>query len=75
MLVTDCFEGGDARVMLAAIKRLYESGVRVLGLAALDAVAQPAYDRDLAERCVAEGAEVAALTPLRLSAWLGRVLV
>ena len=74
VLVTDFCEGGDPARMLAAVRRLCESGVKVLGLAALDAVAQPAYDRDMAERCVAVGAEVAALTPQRLAEWLGRVL-
>jgi hypothetical protein len=74
VLVTDFFEGSDPRVMLGTIKRLCESGVRVIGLAALDAVAQPAYDRDMAERCVAAGASVAALTPQRLAQWLGTIL-
>src|SRR5438105_7092871 len=62
VLVTDFFEGGSAPQLLASIKRLREAGVRVLGLAALDATAQPAYDRQLAERCVAAGARVAAAT-------------
>jgi Mg-chelatase subunit ChlD len=74
VLVTDFFEGADPARTLAAIRRLCESGVKVLGLAALDAVAQPAYDRQMAERCVAVGAEVAALTPQRLAEWLGRIL-
>ena len=74
VLVTDFCEGGIPHRMLAAIRRLCESGVKVLGLAALDAVAQPAYDRQTAEECVACGAEVAALTPQRLAEWLGRVL-
>ncbi len=74
VLVTDFFEGGDPQGMVAAIKRLCESGVRVIGLAALDAMAQPVYDRQMAERCVAAGAEVAALTPQRLAEWLGRIL-
>lgn len=72
--MTDFFEGGDPNRMLASIRRLCESGAKVLGLAALDAVAQPAYDRNMAERCVAVGAEVAALTPQRLAEWLGRIL-
>jgi hypothetical protein len=46
----------------------------VLGLAALDAEANPTYDRQMAERCVAAGAEVAALTPRRLAEWMARVL-
>jgi Mg-chelatase subunit ChlD len=74
ILVTDFFEGGNPNGMVATIKRLCESRVRVIGLAALDAVAQPAYDRQMAERCVAAGAEVAALTPQRLAEWLGRIL-
>jgi Mg-chelatase subunit ChlD len=74
VLVTDFFEGGPATTLLAAIKRLREAGARVLGLAALDANAQPSYDRQMAERCVAAGAEVAALTPQRLAEWLAKVL-
>jgi Mg-chelatase subunit ChlD len=74
VLVTDFFEGGPATALLASVKRLREAGVRVLGLAALDEKAQPAYDRQMAERCVAAGAEVAALTPRRLAEWLARVL-
>ena len=74
VLVTDFCEGGTPDGMLASIKRLREGGVRVLGLAALDDKALPFYDRQMAERCVSVGAEVAALTPQRLAEWMGRVL-
>jgi len=74
VLVTDFFEGGPPNVMLTAIHHLRESGVRVLGLAALDERAEPVYDRETAQRCVAAGAEVAALTPQRLAEWIGRIL-
>ncbi|HEX9369548.1 MAG TPA: VWA domain-containing protein [Roseiflexaceae bacterium] len=74
VLVTDFYEGGPATALLASIKRLREAGARVLGLAALDERAEPAYDRQMAERCVAAGAEVAALTPSRLAEWLAKVL-
>jgi len=74
VVVTDFYEGGDPRGMLLSIKRMCEAGVKVMGLAALDAEAQPSYDRETAERCVAVGAEVAALTPQRLAQWLGTVL-
>ncbi len=72
--VTDFYEGAAASNMLATIKRLRETGARVLGLAALDEKAQPVYDRELAARCVDMGAEIAALTPLRLAEWLAKVL-
>ena len=72
--VTDFEEGGSPGGMIATIKRLRESGVKVLGLAALDEKAQPVYNRDIAQRCVDVGAEVAALTPQRLAEWIGKVL-
>jgi len=74
VLGTDFYEGGSPERMIAAVQRLRGAGVRVLGLAALDEKAAPAYDRQMAERCVAAGAEVAALTPQRLAEWMGRVL-
>jgi hypothetical protein len=60
--------------MLQSIRRFRESGVRVLGLAALDEKSEPVYDREMAARCVDAGAEVAALTPQRLAEWVGRIL-
>lgn len=74
VLVTDFFEGGTPGQMLTVIHQLRESGVRVLGLAALDEKAEPVYDREMAQRCAAAGAEVAALTPQRLAEWIGRIL-
>lgn len=74
LVVTDFFEGGPRENMLGSIKRLREAGVRVLGLAALDSQAKPVYDKEMAQRCVDAGAEVAALTPQRLAAWMEQVL-
>jgi Mg-chelatase subunit ChlD len=74
VLVTDFFEGGSPAALPAVVKRLREAGVRVLGLAALDAQANPTYDHQMAERCLAAGAEVAALTPRRLAEWIARVI-
>jgi hypothetical protein len=72
--VTDFFEGGRPNDMLTAIRHLRESGVRVLGLAALDEKAEPVYNKEMAQQCVDAGAEVAALTPQRLAEWIGRIL-
>ena len=74
VLVTDFYEGGPPGAMLRAIRQLRESGVRVLGLAALDEKAEPVYDKEMAARCADAGAEVAALTPQRLAEWVGTVL-
>lgn len=74
VLVTDFYEGGPPGPLIATVKRLRESGARVFGLAALDAEANPVYDRATAEACAAVGAEVAALTPRRLAEWMARAI-
>jgi Mg-chelatase subunit ChlD len=71
VLVTDFFEGADTRVLLGATKRLVESGVHLLGLAALDADANPTYDRELAGRMASLGAHIGAMTPGELAEWVG----
>jgi hypothetical protein len=63
ILISDFFEGGDER-------RLLESGVTLLGLAALDENSNPTYDHALASRLVHLGAHVAAMTPGELAAWV-----
>jgi Mg-chelatase subunit ChlD len=73
VLVSDFIEGGSASAMLATVKRLNESGVVLLGLAALDASAVPVHDPQMAQRLVEEGMEVAALTPKQLAGWLARI--
>jgi Mg-chelatase subunit ChlD len=74
VLVTDFCEGADPRVLIAACKRLREAGVKLLGLAALDAQANPWYDQQMAGRLAAEGMEIAALTPPQLAHWLAAVI-
>jgi len=70
VLVSDFYEGGSERELVRRIKALVESGVKVLGLAALDSKAEPGYNRETAARLVNEGAEVGAMTPGELAAWL-----
>jgi Mg-chelatase subunit ChlD len=74
VLVTDFYEGGSPNNLLGVIKKMREGGSAVWGLAALDEKAKPVYDKEMASRCVAAGAEVAALTPQRLAEWIGRIL-
>lgn len=74
ILVTDFCEGGPLGPMLTIIRRLRGEGVRVLGLAALDAEARPSFDRRAAEACADAGAEIAALTPGRLAEWLAKAI-
>lgn len=74
VLVTDFEEGGSRAALVRSVKRLAEARVRMLGLAALDADARPAYDKEMAARLAACGMEIAALSPDRLAAWLTEVV-
>jgi Mg-chelatase subunit ChlD len=74
VLVTDFCEGADPRELVAAVRRLRGAGMRLLGLAALDAHAAPFYDVQTAGRLAAEGMEIAALTPEKLAHWLAAAM-
>ncbi|MDF2695302.1 MAG: Mg-chelatase subunit ChlD [Labilithrix sp.] len=63
VLVTDFFEGASSDVLVRRVKALCDQGTIVLGLAALDEQANPAYDKDTAQRLVQVGAHVGAMTP------------
>lgn len=69
-LVTDFYEGGDRHALVRQVRALCQSGVTFLGLAALDAAAQPEYDRELARQCAEAGAHVGAMTPGQLAAFV-----
>ena len=68
--ITDFCEGAPLGGLFAAARRLVESGVTCLGLAALDEQANPTYDRATAGQLVAMGWHVAAMTPGELAAWV-----
>jgi len=70
VLITDFFEGASPEVLVQRVKALCDQGTIVLGLAALDEQANPAYDRDLARRLVQVGAHVGAMTPGELVNWI-----
>ena len=74
VLVSDFYEGGSEFELVRRVKTLTQAGTKVLGLAALDSKADPAYDRAMAERLVAAGAQVGAMTPGELAAWLAEKL-
>lgn len=70
VLVTDFFEGGSPQRLVQLTRDLVAQGTRVLGLAALDEQAEPAYDRELAKQLVQVGADVGAMTPGQLARWI-----
>ncbi|MEO1302882.1 MAG: VWA domain-containing protein [Myxococcota bacterium] len=70
VLITDFYEGASEAQLLNATQALVASGTTLLGLAALDELANPNYDRNLAQRMVNLGAHVAAMTPGELAQWV-----
>lgn len=72
VLITDFCEGAPVQRLFSVARGLIESGVTLLGLAALDERAEPNYDRGTAERMVALGAHVAAMTPGELAEWVAQ---
>jgi Mg-chelatase subunit ChlD len=74
VLVSDFMEGGSVAHLLGAVKRMKESGIIILGLAALDADAVPVHDPQMAQRLADAGMEIAALTPKQLAGWLARIV-
>lgn len=73
-LISDFYEGASPRALLAAVARLNEARVRMLGIAALDDSGTAYYDRAMAEKLAAIGMNVAATTPDAFADWLGEVL-
>ncbi|ROO88949.1 VWA domain containing CoxE-like protein [Actinocorallia herbida] len=63
VLVSDLFEGGDRREMLARAAALVRSGVQMIALLALSDDGAPAHDHDTAEAFAALGVPAFACTP------------
>ncbi|AZZ92450.1 VWA domain-containing protein [Hahella sp. KA22] len=74
VLISDFCEGGDPRRLLSITQDLVESGVQVLGLAALDERANPVYDQRIAQQMMNIGAKVGCMTPGELANWVSEVI-
>ena len=72
VLITDFYEGAPVNRLIGVARGLIESGVTLLGLAALDSRAEPNYDKATAGKLVALGAHVAAMTPGELADWVAK---
>ncbi|WBP86030.1 DUF5682 family protein [Kitasatospora cathayae] len=70
-VVSDFEEGGPVNGLLAQARALVDSGVHLLGCAALDDTGTARYSKSVAGQLVAAGMPVAALSPLELARWVG----
>ena len=74
VLISDFMEGAAPGPLLAAVRRLREAGVTLLGLAALGEAGQPEYDRAMAQKLADCGMNVAALTPEHFAGWVAGII-
>jgi Mg-chelatase subunit ChlD len=73
-VISDFYEGGDQVRLVEEVRALVQQGTTVLGLAALDEEAYPAYDRSMGQRLANVGAHVGAMTPGELAEFVAERL-
>lgn len=73
-LITDFCEGGSPRVFYAALARMFEARVKLIGLAALDDAGAALFDHAIAARAAELGMKVGAMTPYEFARWLADVI-
>jgi VWA domain containing CoxE-like protein len=74
LLITDLFEGGDANSLVARVRTLADSKVKVLVLLALSDGGTPSFDHELAARLTAVGAICFGCTPKLLVRVVERIM-
>ncbi len=74
VLVTDFCEGADPRQLRQTVRGMKSDGCHLIGLASLDEASAMWFDEQMASRLVADGMEIAAVTPNRLAEWLAEVM-
>jgi Mg-chelatase subunit ChlD len=72
VLITDFFEGAHPARLYDSTRKMVESGVTVLGLAALDSTAEPIYDKTVAQQMTNLGCHVGAMTPGELAEFVAK---
>lgn len=74
VLISDLFEGAGGWRMEQAVRRMVESGAKVMILGALDQSGSGNYDIMAAQTLASLGAEVGVMTPLELADWVAEVM-
>jgi len=74
ILITDLYEGGNAQQLVARMRKLVESRVKVLVLLALSDTGHPSYDHGLAKRLTDLGIPCFGCTPNKLVEVMEKVM-
>ncbi|WP_063824690.1 DUF5682 family protein [Nocardia pseudovaccinii] len=73
-VISDFYEGGDPAWLIRTAAALIAEGTVVLGLAALDEQADPAFDREMGQRLADVGVHVGAMTPGELATFIAETI-
>lgn len=73
-LISDFAEGASPRALYAALARMAEARLRMIGLVALDEQATPYFDPVVAAKAADIGMQVGAMTPDRFAKWLAEIM-
>lgn len=74
VLVSDFYEGRRVTDLLAVSRNLADSGVRLVGLAALGYDARPSYCKQTARKLRKTGMDILVCTPERLAECMGQII-
>ena len=74
VLISDFCEGAPPRALFAAVARLAEARVKLIGLGALDDTRHAEFDASIAARLAELGMHVGTMTPDRLAEWLAGIM-
>lgn len=74
VLMSDFYEGGNARVFLSRVQDLLDSGVTLLGLLPVNSRGRPFHDKALTARLVRLGMHIAACTPDSLATTVREII-
>lgn len=74
LLISDLFDSNDYKLMYKNANDIIESGSKLIVLTALDYNANSIYDKEAARYFSKIGAKVGALTPSKLSKWIGDII-
>lgn len=74
VLVSDLYEGGDAKQLVARMRRLVDGRVKVMSLLALSDDGNPSYDHAMAQQLADLGIPCFGCTPKQLVAVMAKVL-
>lgn len=73
-LISDFFEGAPPQTLFGTVKRLRESGVKLIGLASLDHQSQPLHDMNTAAILSDLGMDVTSSTPQQFAQWMAKTI-